>query len=50
MVVFSSSVRESELQAMVEAGANQYIKKPFNVDEYFAEVGQIIEKWLKPND
>ena len=48
VVVFSSSVRKSELQAMVEAGANQYITKPYDIDEYFAQVGEIIEKWLKP--
>ena len=48
IVVFSSSERESELRKMLDAGANDYVMKPGEIDAYFEAIAGIAKTWLDP--
>lgn len=47
VVVFSSSHQESDVTRAYNDHANCYVRKPLNLDEYFAAVNEIWSFWTK---
>ncbi len=48
-VIFSSSDLDADVQLCVKLGANSYVRKPVDYDEFIAKVRQIAEYWLDTN-
>jgi DNA-binding response OmpR family regulator len=48
IVVFSSSLRHTDRELAVAAGAKEYVVKPTNLDEFIHAVQGIIERWNNP--
>lgn len=46
MVVFTSSARELDVLEAYRSHANSYVRKPPDLDRYFATVGSILSYWL----
>ncbi len=49
VVVLSSSDEERDIVACYDIGANSYIRKPVDFDEYIDAVGQLGLYWLRMN-
>jgi two-component system response regulator len=49
IVVFSSSQEETDLLASYEHGANSYIVKPMEFDQFDVSVRILVEYWLELN-
>lgn len=49
VVIFSSSKMEADILTAHRLGANSYVVKPIDFDEYQAVVSQIGNYWLKVN-
>ena len=47
VVLFSSSDEELDVNACYEAGANSYVKKPVDYDEYMRVVRNVADYWLR---
>lgn len=47
IVLFSSSDEESDINACYEAGANSYIRKPVDYDEYMSVVRNVADYWMR---
>lgn len=47
VVVFSSSHQESDVTKAYNDHANCYVRKPLNLDEYFAAINEIWSFWTK---
>lgn len=45
-VVFSSSIGPYEEEALTQAGADQVVSKPVDLEQYEAAIRQIIHQWL----
>jgi DNA-binding response OmpR family regulator len=50
IVVLSSSREESDLRNCYEAGANSYVRKPIDFNDYMTVIGEIAHYWLKTNE
>ncbi len=46
VVVFSASIDENDRQMSLEMGADDFLCKPINFDEFMNQMRQIVEKWL----
>ncbi len=49
VVIFSASQAESDILRSYEAGANGYVVKPVNYDEFTRVVGELGRYWLERN-
>jgi len=49
VVILTSSSQESDIRASYELGANSYIQKPVNYDEFRTVIQRIREYWLEVN-
>jgi CheY-like chemotaxis protein len=50
VVVFSSARREAEEASCLRLGANTYIQKPTEIDDFFAAIRDTVYKWLLQTD
>jgi len=49
VVIFSSSARIEDVESCYEAGANAYVLKPLNFEEFEQKIGNIFTFWGKFN-
>lgn len=49
IVVFTSSTDPSDIRRSYEAGANAYVRKPIELDEFQATVQRIVDFWVQAN-
>ena len=49
VVILTSSSQESDIRTSYELGANSYIQKPVNYDEFRTVMQRIREYWLEVN-
>ncbi len=49
VVVLSSSSQKSDVKACYELGANSYVLKPIDVDDFFDNLSTISSYWLQLN-
>jgi two-component system response regulator len=49
VVVLTSSIEERDVVACYRLGANSYIRKPINFDEFVQVLGQLVRYWLALN-
>ena len=49
VVMFTSSNERSDVLRCYALGANSYVQKPVNFDEYETALGQIVHYWLRLN-
>lgn len=48
IVVFSSSLNESERKRVMTLGAREFVEKPTDLNEFIDVVSDIIQKWAAP--
>lgn len=49
VVMFTSSNERSDVLRCYALGANSYVQKPVNFDEYETALGQVVHYWLRLN-
>ena len=49
VVIFTSSNEESDRISSYKLGANSYLVKPMDADQYFAYIRDIIKYWIEMN-
>lgn len=49
VIVFSSSLHEQDITDCYEYGANAYVKKPIDMDEFNRTIGAIVDFWIGIN-
>lgn len=47
VVILTTSDNEKDVQECYSAGANTYIKKPVNIDNFFAAIKKLSEYWFE---
>ncbi|MDH5682202.1 MAG: response regulator [Spirochaetota bacterium] len=50
VVMLTTSQEEKDLKACYRYGANSYIKKPIDFEDFIAQVGHIGKYWLEMNE
>jgi CheY-like chemotaxis protein len=50
VVVFTSSGQAMDVLACFESGANSFVKKAIEFDEYIARIRDVVRYWLKVNE
>ena len=50
VVILSSSAREEDVRSAYLLGANSYVRKPINFDEFSSAVKQLTSYWLNLNE
>jgi DNA-binding response OmpR family regulator len=48
VIVFAGSISEADIQRSLNLGAQQYIRKPLDLDAYRKVVRGSVEKWARP--
>jgi len=43
IIIVSGVVNQEEVQGLLDAGADEFVKKPFNIDRLMARVGELLE-------
>ena len=43
IIIVSGVVNQDEIEALLRKGADEFIKKPFNIDELVNRVGELLE-------
>jgi two-component system, response regulator len=50
VVVFTSSSQDSDIRGCFENGANSYVRKAIEFDQYIARVQEVANYWLRVNE
>jgi CheY-like chemotaxis protein len=50
VVVFSGSAQEEDIRRAYAEGANSYVRKPVNADEFGETVRRLATYWLRLNE